>query len=182
MKFDITNPKKDKILEGYLDKLTALKKRLSKLRKGAYDTQFIEPFILNVAPKVKMAKATYEDVDMDKVKDDVNWIENQIEIIEQNRDFPQIYQKVQEIYDLLRVGDNSQATILYLELRNDYKSLDGKSKETIYVACLDIHERLNSAKEKKFKPLTGNVIVKSKPNDERTKKIENVLNKLNKNE
>ena len=130
-------------LESLDEKFQELKTKISYLRKKGKDTTIAEVFLPDFAPKLRMARATYEKEDTQKLKDMIQDLQDEIKEAEEGSDFDHALALVKDAYESLRNGKQKEASIAYSTVVKKYKDLPRDLKKTIYVACLDIKKRLD---------------------------------------
>ncbi|MBI5881474.1 hypothetical protein HZB90_05060 [archaeon] len=143
-------PKDEKIeelLDSMAEHLTEMKEEASQLRKQGLDTTMVDVIMIDVMPKIKFARTTYETKDVDEVKRLLAQIRHEIDIVKTGTDFDDALQKIEMAYDKIREGDNKTASELYDKLRQLYKTLPEEQRRIVYAVSLDIHKKLLAKQE-----------------------------------
>lgn len=142
----IQRPVDDKLedeLESLDEKFQELKAKLSYLRKKGKDTTMVELLIPDFAPKLRMARATYEKEDVQKLKELIQDLKDELKEAEEGSDFDHALALVKDAYESLRNDKRKEASIAYSTVVKKYKDLPKELKKTLYIACLDIKKRLD---------------------------------------
>jgi dephospho-CoA kinase len=139
--------KTDEILDSLTEHLTELKSETSELRKKGLDTKMIELMMIDVLPKIRLARTTYEQKDVDSVKKSLAMIRDEIDSVQVGTDFDAALESIQNAYEFIREGNYPEALKIYLKLRDVYKKLPEEMRKIVYVASLDIHKKIMKAQE-----------------------------------
>jgi len=139
--------KTDEILDSLTEHLTELKSETSELRKKGLDTKMIDLLMMDVLPKIRLARTTYEEKDVDSVKKSLAMIRNEIDSVQAGTDFDAALESIQNAYEFIREGNYPEALKIYLKLRDVYKKLPEEMRRIVYVASLDIHKKILKAQE-----------------------------------
>jgi hypothetical protein len=143
-------PKDEKIedmLDALVEHLEELKQETSEIRKQGIDTTMVDLMMMDVLPKVKLARATYEQKDVDAVKKMLAQIRHEIDLAKTGTEFDDALKKIQDAYDKIREEKYADAQQIYLELREVYTKLSGEMRRIVYKASLDIHNRIRNAEQ-----------------------------------
>ncbi len=142
----VINPPVDEKIENELqaldDEFQELKAKISELRKKGKDTTMVELLTLDFSPQVRMTKVTYDKEDLFKVKNILEGIKEEIRKSEQGSRFSQTMQLIKDCYDQLRHERYSEAEKSYSKITEAYRDLPKDLKRSIYVACLDLKNKL----------------------------------------
>jgi dephospho-CoA kinase len=134
--------KTEELLDSLAEHLTELKEEASQIRKQGMDTTMLDLIMIDVPSKIRMARMTYEDKDVNEVKRSLGQIRHELDLIKTGTDFDDALQKIQTAYDKIREGDYQGATELYTKLRDVYKTLPEETRRIVFAASLDIHRRI----------------------------------------
>ena len=121
-------------LQALDDKFQELKSELGDVRRKGRDTGLAEILTIDFAPKLKMAKATYDRKDIDELKQILDDIKKEIDLVNNGSDFEHVDEMIKE------------AMILYPKITKIYKELPKDLQRTIYRACLDLNNRIEDKK------------------------------------
>lgn len=146
----VTIPKNEtteELLDSLSEHFLELKEEISELRKQGLDTKMIDLMLIDVNPKIKMARATYEPKDIDSVKKSLAMIRNEIDTVKTGTDFDAALASIQDAYDFIREGKYAEAQRIYSKLRDVYKKLPEEMRRIVYLASLDIHKRITQAQK-----------------------------------
>ncbi len=138
--------KKEELLDSLAEHLNELKEETSEIRRQGMDTSLVELRMIDVHPKIKMARTTYEQKDIDEVKRMLAQIRHEIDTVKTGTEFDQALKRIQEAYDHIRADRCSAAHKIYDDLRQVYPRLPEDQKRIIYKAALDIHKRIAQTK------------------------------------
>jgi hypothetical protein len=137
----------DDVLDSLAEHLTELKEETSELRKSGMDTKMVDLMMMDVLPKIKLARTTYEPKDIDSVKKSLAMIRNEIDSVKSGTDFDAALESIQHAYDYIREGKYAEAQQIYSKLRDVYKKLPEEMRKIVYVASLDIHKKILEGQE-----------------------------------
>jgi len=133
-------------LQALDDKFQELKSELGDVRRKGRDTGLAEILTIDFAPKLKMAKATYDRKDIDELKQILDDIKKEIDLVNNGSDFEHVDEMIKEAYQFLREDKVKEAMILYPKITKIYKELPKDLQRTIYRACLDLNNRIEDKK------------------------------------
>ena len=134
--------KMDEMLDLMAEHLTELKEEASEIRKQGMDTSMVDILMMDVLPKIRMAKVTYEKKDVDSVKKSLAQIRHEIDLVKSGTEFDAALKRIQEAYDDIRRDKCNEAREIYNELRGVYVLLPEDQRRIVYKAALDIHQRI----------------------------------------
>lgn len=134
--------KTEQIIDSLLDHFKELQDEASELRKQGTDTTIIDIIMIDVIPKSKLARTTYEQKDIESLKKSLAQIRHELDLAKSGTEFDAVIQKIQDAYEDIRQGKRADAEQAYKELRETYKKLSGELKNIVYRASLDIHRKL----------------------------------------
>lgn len=134
-------------LSSYEEKGAELKQKMSELTKEGKDTSIMRIKFADLSPAIRMARATYDEKDVAKVRSIVEDLEKELEIAEHGSDFDNALALIKSAYEDIREGRRAEAAKKYSQITEYYKRLSGELKRAVYVACLDIHKRLSEPPE-----------------------------------
>jgi hypothetical protein len=137
--------KTEELLDSLVEHLAELKSELGEVRRQGMDASMVELLMMDFMPKVKLARTTYEQKDIDAVKKALAQIRHEIDLVKAGTDFDAALDKIQAAYDNIRAGKLSEARDIYIELRGVYSKLSGELRRIVYTASIDIHKRLEQA-------------------------------------
>lgn len=126
------------------DQFMELKAETSEIRKKGAPTEIVELMLIDFPPKVKMAKATYEEEDIAKLKLMIEDIKKEIKEAQEGSLFSHVLEKVEDAYALLREDKFKEASAAYAKIMLMYKELDEDLKRVLYRACLDLKTRIEN--------------------------------------
>ena len=138
--------KTEEMLNSFLEHLTELKEEAGEIRRQGLDTTMLDLLMMDFLPKVKLARVTYEQKDIDNVRKALAQIRHEIDVVKEGTEFDAALRQIQTAYERIREGRNPEAQAIYVELREVYKKLSGEMRQIIYKAALDIHKRLSEGK------------------------------------
>ena len=130
------------------DLFQELKSRTSELRKEGKDTGIAEILMLDFYPNVKMAKATYKDEDVGKIKKLLSDIKDELDEAENGTDFNHTLELIKDAYEYLRTGKLKEASLAYSAITKEYKKLPEEFKRLTYYACTDIKKKIEKNRKK----------------------------------
>ena len=134
--------KTDEMLDALAEHLNELKEETGEIRKQGMDTSMVELMMMDVMPKIKMAKVTYEQKDIDNVKKSLAQIRHEIDLVKSGTDFDDALKKIQDAYEDIRHDKCEEARQIYKDLRGVYPKLPEDQRRIVYKASLDIHRRI----------------------------------------
>ncbi len=134
--------KMDELLDLMAEHLTELKEEASDIRKQGIDTSMVDILMIDVLPKIKMAKVTYEKKDVDEVKKLLAQIRHEIDLLKSGTEFDDALKRIQQAYDDIRHDKCDEAREIYNDLRGVYTKLPEDQRRIVYKAALDIHQRI----------------------------------------
>ena len=134
--------KTDELLESLMDHFNELKEEASEIRKEGYDTTMADVLMIDVVPRVKYAKVTYEEKDVNIVKKLLAQIRHELDVIKSGTEFDDALKKIQDAYDNIRHDKCADAKDIYMQLREIYPKLPEDQRRIVYKASLDIHNRI----------------------------------------
>ncbi|HII71487.1 TPA: hypothetical protein HA265_01905 [Candidatus Woesearchaeota archaeon] len=134
--------KKEELLDSFMDHLNELKEEASGLRKTGYDTKMVDIMMVDVPSYVKLARATYLQSDIDKVKSQLAQIRHELDLVKTGNDFDEALERIKETYELLRNGKKKDAAAKYRQLTKIYKNLPEDLRKTLYKASFELHSQL----------------------------------------
>ena len=129
-------------LNGFHDTLLELRQEVSELRRSGKQTDILDLRLMEVEPLIKMARATYEDRDVDKVAQALQRIVDEMLIVKQGDPFQRIQALIAETYQLLREGNQALAAKNWEEMQALYSQLPKDLQKTVYRACMDIQAKV----------------------------------------
>ncbi|MBW2972565.1 hypothetical protein KY359_06015 [Candidatus Woesearchaeota archaeon] len=141
----IEMPKDEKteaILDSMVEHLKELKDETSQIRRLGSDTSMVELMMIDLLPKVRLARTTYDQRDIDEVKRSLAQIRHEIDLVKEGTEFDAALKKIQDAYDDIRSGNIKDAVALYQDLRNVYAKLPEDQRRIVFKASLDIHRRI----------------------------------------
>jgi hypothetical protein len=136
--------KSDELLNSLVEHLQELKEEASEVRKQGTDLSIVDLLFMDFMPKVKLARATYEEKDIDAVKKALAQIRHEIDLAKTGNEFDAALQKIENAYEHIRNGRFAEAREIYVELTRVYKKMDGEMRQVLYKAALDIHSKLKA--------------------------------------
>ena len=146
VKIEIPRDEKlDDMLESLEEHLKEMKEEASELRKQGKDTTMVDLMMIDILPRIRMAKITNDKRDVDAVKRLLARIHNEIDELKTGTEFDAALSKIQKAYDSIRDGKYYDAWQRYTEIRKLYRKLPEDLRRIIYVASLDIHQKLQQA-------------------------------------
>lgn len=134
--------KTEELLNSLAEHLAELKEEASEIRKEGLDTSMVDIMMMDVLPKIKMARTTYDDKDIDSVKRSLAQIRHEIDLVKEGTRFDDALENIQRAYDHIRHDKCGEATKIYDELRKLYPKLPEDERKIVYKAALDIHRRI----------------------------------------
>ncbi|MBW2997821.1 hypothetical protein KY349_05770 [Candidatus Woesearchaeota archaeon] len=137
--------KLDDMIDSLEDHLKEMKDEVSELRRQGIDTTIVDMMMMDILPKVRMAKITNDQQDVDAVKRLLARMHNEVDELKTGTEFDEALKKIQSAYDSIRGGKYRDAWERYTELRGLYKKLPEDLRRIVYVASLDIHQKLQQA-------------------------------------
>lgn len=140
-------PKDEKIeelLDSLAEHLKELKEEASELRKQGLDMKMADLIMIDIPPRINLARKTYEKSDIDNVKKLLGRVRHEMDIARSGTEFDHALKKIQEAYDHIRDERYSEASEIYRELRSLYKNLPEEMRRIVFVASLDIHKKIGS--------------------------------------
>ncbi len=141
----IERPKDEKIeneIQSLEEQFQELKARISELRKRGRDTKTAEVLSLDFTPRVRMARATYEDSDIKKIKKLLDQINEELKEADEGSVFEHALEILREAYEYIRDGKISEAKVAYSAIVRLYKNMPDELKKTIYLAGLDVKDKI----------------------------------------
>ncbi len=141
----VSRPANDKIdgdLQSLEEKFLELRARASELRRKGKDTMTVEIMEHDFAPKVRMAKATYEQEDIDKVRMVLDELAKELDEIDKGSPFSHAIEMIKDAYEYLRHENINEAITAYNAIQRIYTNLPEDMKRPIYKACLDINKKI----------------------------------------
>ncbi len=145
----ITRPideKKEEELQLLDEEFQDIKSRMSELRKLGKDTTIAELLALDFIPKFRMAKATYEKEDINKIKRLLDDINNELKEAEEGSEFSHVLELVKEAHEFIRQGKAHDALGVYSAIVAKYKKLPADMKRAVYTAALGIPKKIEKLK------------------------------------
>lgn len=116
----------------------------STLRKKGKDTSLIDILLLNIKPKLKMVKVSYEKYDCEIIKKELEHIKNEIIKIKEGLLPINIVNAVYEANEALFNNKLEEAKEKYTFIKKFYdKCSDKLLKKIIYEACIELHKKLS---------------------------------------
>ncbi|MBW2964501.1 hypothetical protein KY363_03500 [Candidatus Woesearchaeota archaeon] len=134
--------KKEQLIDSIMEHFKELQDEAGQLRREGKDTTTIDLMMMDVIPKSRFARVTYDEKDIDSLKRALGQIRHELDLIKSGTEFDVVIRKIQQAYDFIREGKLEDAEQAYKELRETYKSLSGELKNIVYKASLDIHKKL----------------------------------------
>jgi hypothetical protein len=134
--------KTEELLNSLMEHLAELKEEASAVRKQGMDTTAVDLILIDIPSKVKFARTTYEQRDVNAVKRSLGQVRHELDQIKTGTEFDDSLQKIQTAYDKIREGDVKTATEVYSGLRGIYKNLPEDERRIVFAAALDIHRRI----------------------------------------
>jgi len=141
--------KTESLLDSLSEHLVELKEEASEIRKQGTDTTMLDLLLIDVPSKIKFARATYEQKDIDSIKNSLAKIRHEIDILKTGTDFDDILNKIETAYQNIREEKYRDASEIYNKLRDIYKSLPEEMRRIVYAASLDIHKKILEAEKTK---------------------------------
>lgn len=139
----------ENLLQSLDDELQELKAKMSSLRKKGKNTEMAEMLTLDFAPKLKMARVTYESEDIEKIKNLLQEIRDELKESEEGSDFSHATDLIKEAYEYIRNDKLKEASAVYSAITKIYGTLPKDLKKTVYLACLDIKKKIDPSGIKK---------------------------------
>jgi hypothetical protein len=136
--------KTEDMLDSFIEHFKELKDEVSEIRKQGLDTSLVDLMMMDFLPKVKLARATYEDKDIDQLKRQLAQIRHEIDIIKSGTEFDEALQKIKDAYDKIRAEKYADAHQLYAEIQKIYNNLPEDSRRVVYKAALDIRQKIQN--------------------------------------
>jgi len=134
----------ENLLQSLDEELQELKAKMSSLRKKGKNTEIAELLTLDFAPKLKMARVTYESEDIENVKNLLQDIMDELRESEEGSDFNHAIDLIKEAYEYIRNDKLKEASAVYSAITKIYTNLPKDLKKTVYLACLDIKKKIVS--------------------------------------
>lgn len=135
--------KTEDVLDSMKEHLEELKSEASELRKMGKDTVMADMLFADVLPKIKLARATYDQKDVDAVKSVMAKIRHELDIAKEGTEFDYVLERIQKACDYLREGKRSEARECYNDLKKVYGTLPEDLKKIVYSISLEIHDGIS---------------------------------------
>ena len=119
-----------------------LKSEASDVRKNGRDTFFFDTKMLDFVYIMKMARTTYDTIDVEKAKRCVEDLRRELSMAKAGEPFEHALLILSQITASLAQGDTAQARGLYLTICDIYKILTHEEKNLIAEACSAIREKI----------------------------------------
>ncbi|MBW2968219.1 hypothetical protein KY362_07070 [Candidatus Woesearchaeota archaeon] len=132
----------DEMLESFQDHFAELKEEASALRKTGVDTSMADILMVDVMPKIKLARATYEQSDVESVRGMLAKIRHELDVAKDGTDFDFVLEKIQKACECIRQGRYGEASEHYAEVRKLYAKLPEDLKQIVFGISLKIHKDL----------------------------------------
>jgi uncharacterized protein YjgD (DUF1641 family) len=136
------NEKYEERLSNLKDRFQELKEEVSELRKKGFNTEIVEVLLYDFAPRIKMAKVTYDEFDIERINNLFKNIEEELEIVKNGSDFTNVLKGIEEAYEMLRTDKYSEASKKYHEIIEKYKKLPQDQKRFVYVPSMDLWKKI----------------------------------------
>ncbi len=131
--------------------ISKIKEALSKLRRKGFETDLIDIYMLNLDPKIKMAKSTLLKDDIKKAEDEIEYVKGELKKLNE-KDLPiHVIWAVSEANEALVKEDYALAKEKYEFIKKVYdKESDTTLKKLIHPACIKIYDELLQLHEKQI--------------------------------
>jgi hypothetical protein len=124
------------------DEFQELKSSMSYIRKQGKDTANVEILCLDFAPRLRMARVTYEKKDIDALRGLLLEIRQELKESDEGSIFSHCIEQIKEAYEKIRSGDKAGAAQLYSQVVQMYKDLPDDMRRSLYIACLELKKRI----------------------------------------
>ncbi|MFP4568270.1 MAG: hypothetical protein ACLFN8_04980 [Candidatus Woesearchaeota archaeon] len=132
------------------EELNLIKEHISALRKKSFETDLVDIYMLNLMPKIKMARATLKDVDIKKANDELKYLKSEVLKIEKKELPIKIIWAVSDANLAIANDDLSLAEKKYEYLTSLYsKEDDSALKKLVYPACMSIFDEILKLRARK---------------------------------
>ncbi len=132
----------EKELSLYQDRFSDLKAEASDIRKTGRDTFMFDTKMLDFPSVLKIARATYDAVDVAKVKHLLEDLKHELSLAKDGEPFEHVLLLISQITMALGQDEFAKARALYVTLTDIYKILPKEEKQLVVDACASLREKV----------------------------------------
>lgn len=131
------------------DEVVEIKSDLSQLRRKGFETDLIDIYMVNLMPKIRMAKSTLLDEDIKKSENEIEYVKLEIKKLKEKELPVHVVWAVSEANEALVKEDFNLAKEKYEFIKKFYDNAeDSTLKRLIHPACIKIYDDLLKLQEK----------------------------------
>ena len=133
----------DLAIENLKEKLNEIKQKMSQCRKKGLDTKIAELKAMAIPSKIRMAEATKDSKDIQKINEMLNYAKVEIDDLEiSDNSLNEIYALMEKMDKLLNSSKIKEAKENYLKCINIYNSIPQINKKKVFERLNNLRTRL----------------------------------------